>query len=812
MMITGNVVEMLMWVSSILCLMCVSNGFDPLDNYLIDCGSPTTNTSVGDRVFVVDNSDSNTLSTPQNIFASTTLKPISASNDSALYQTARILVGASRYTFPIRKPGRHWIRLHFFPFIYQNYNLSMAKFSVSAQNFTLIKEFQVENGPQVKEYSLNLTYSDLTLTFIPSSKSFAFVNALEVLSLPDDLIPEGARTIGQQDSYQIVSKKALETVARVNMGSKAVSPQNDPLWRLWVSDDTFLIHNNLAKFVSNTKAVNFTSGTGAAEYIAPSSVYGTATMLNSEADPSMNANLTWRFVVDPGFEYLVRFHFCDIVSPSPNTLFFNVYINSMLVLANLDLSKLTSNILGAPYFMDVITRVNDISKLNVSVGPSNVGNPWPNAMLNGLEIMKISNAKSSLDALDSDLKKNSKMKVVVIVGLTIGVFTAVIVAILLFLLCRRRRKRAHVNHSKAEENFNGTGIFSSSKRGYSFPFVAIQEATDNFSESLVIGVGGFGKVYKGILRDETKVAVKRGVSDSGFAEFRTEIEMLSLVRHRHLVSLIGYCDEQNEMIIIYEYMENGTLKNHLHGSNVPSLSWQQRLEICIGSARGLHYLHTSSAKAIIHRDVKPANILLDENLMAKVADFGLSRSGPEIDKSHVSTAVKGSFGYLDPEYLIRQQLTEKSDVYSFGVVMLEVLCGRPVIDPSLPREKVNLVEWAMKSQKRGQLEEIVDPRLAGQIKPDSLSKFGEIAGKCLAESGVDRPSMGDVLWNLECALRLQGDGKRFNDNGEILSQINHVNDLESSVSTAEFSMGSVGDLAAISMSKVFAQMVREDTR
>jgi hypothetical protein len=810
MMITGNVVELLMWVSSILCLICVSYGFDPVDHYLIDCGSPI-NTPVGDRVFVADNSDSNTLSTPQNISASTTQKPISSSNDSALYQTARILDGASRYTFPIRKPGRHWIRLHFFPFVYQNYNLSMAKFSVSAQNFTLIKEFQVENGPQVKEYSLNLTYSNLTLTFIPSSKSFAFINALEVLSLPDDLIPEGARTIGPQGSYQIVSKKALETVARVNMGNnnKSVSPQNDPLWRLWVSDDTLLIHNNLAKFVSNTKAVNFTRG-GVAEYIAPSSVYGTVTMLNSEADPFMNANLTWRFVVDPGFEYLVRYHFCDIVSGSGNTLFFNVYINSMLVLADLDLSKLTSNILGAPYFMDVITRVNDSSKLNVSVGPSNVGNHWPNAILNGLEIMKISNAKSSLDALDSDLKKKSKMRVGVIVGLTIGMFTAVIVAMVLFLLCRRRRRTcAHVSHSKAEENFN---IFSTSKRGYRYPFVAIQEATDNFSESLLIGVGGFGKVYKGILKDETKVAVKRGVSHLGFAEFRTEIEMLSLVRHRHLVSLIGYCDEQNEMIIIYEYMENGTLKNHLHTSNVPGLSWQQRLEICIGSARGLHYLHTSSAKAIIHRDVKPANILLDENLMAKVADFGLSRSGPEIDESHVSTAVKGSFGYLDPEYLIRQQLTEKSDVYSLGVVMLEVLCGRPVIDPSLSREKVNLVEWAMMLQKKGQLEEIVDPRLAGQIKPDSLRKFGEIAEKCLVERGVDRPSMGDVLWNLECALRLQGSGKSFNHNGETLSQINHVNNLESSVSSAQFSMGSVGDLAGISMSKVFAQLVREDVR
>ncbi|XP_027332565.1 probable LRR receptor-like serine/threonine-protein kinase At1g06840 isoform X2 [Abrus precatorius] len=284
----------------------------------------------------------------------------------------------------------------------------------------------------------------------------------------------------------------------------------------------------------------------------------------------------------------------------------------------------------------------------------------------------------------------------------------------------------------------------------SFDYEEMALATHNFSDSDQIGQGGYGKVYKGHLKDGTAVAIKRAQEGSlqGEREFLTEIQLLSRLHHRNLVSLIGYCDEEGEQMLVYEYMPNGTLRDHLSAYSKEPLGLSMRLKIALESAKGLLYLHTEANPPIFHRDVKASNILLDSRFTAKVADFGLSRLAPVPDiegnvPGHVSTVVKGTPGYLDPEYFLTHKLTDKSDVYSLGVVFLELVTGRP---PILHGE--NIIRQVNAAYQSGGIISVVDKRIES-YPIEYVERFLTLALKCCKDATDERPKMAEVARELE---------------------------------------------------------------
>ncbi|CAM6127254.1 unnamed protein product [Calypogeia fissa] len=290
-----------------------------------------------------------------------------------------------------------------------------------------------------------------------------------------------------------------------------------------------------------------------------------------------------------------------------------------------------------------------------------------------------------------------------------------------------------------------------------FTLFEVERATESFSPKNVVGEGGFGRVYRGLLEDGCKVAVK--VLTGEGSEFVAEVEVLSRLHHRNLVKLIGICTDNCTKCLIYELVSNGSLESHLHGVDrlVAPLDWRTRVKIALGAARGLAYLHEDSSPCIIHRDFKASNILLEDDFTPKVSDFGLAKVATEGGNEHVSTRVMGTFGYVAPEYAMTGHLLVKSDVYSYGVVLLELLTGRKPVNMDQPGGQENLVTWARPLLiNREALPLWIDPSLGNNYPPEDVAKMAGVAYRCVHPEVSQRPFMGEVVQALKLIYRESG--------------------------------------------------------
>lgn len=337
--------------------------------------------------------------------------------------------------------------------------------------------------------------------------------------------------------------------------------------------------------------------------------------------------------------------------------------------------------------------------------------------------------------------ESSKNKRAISGGVVGGIVALLILCLLAFLLIRKYKRQ--------EDDWKGDILGATELRGpVSFRYRDLKSATKNFSQENKLGEGGFGEVYKGTLKNGKIVAVKRlaiSRSETTKASFQSEVKLISNAHHRNLVRLLGCCGNRNDLLLVYEYMANGSLDKFLFGEKSELLSWKQRFDIIVGMAKGISYLHQEFHVCIIHRDIKPSNILLDDNFQPKIADFGLARLLPG-DQSHLSTRFAGTLGYTAPEYALHGQLTEKVDTYSFGVVILEIISGRRNSNPKLEPINQYLLEWAWKLYEEDDLTELMDKSLnPNDSELEEIKRVMKIALLCTQSMVAVRPTMSEVV-------------------------------------------------------------------
>ncbi|KAF5744070.1 serine/threonine-protein kinase CDL1 [Tripterygium wilfordii] len=373
---------------------------------------------------------------------------------------------------------------------------------------------------------------------------------------------------------------------------------------------------------------------------------------------------------------------------------------------------------------------------------------------------------------DDEYRRKERTALVAIVVLASLAVVSLLVAFSYYCYIRnkvakRLKSQKRINHEdKRGVNHEDKGGFANmqvdKEKGLQvFTFKQLHSATGGFTKSNVVGNGAFGLVYRGVLSDGRKVAIKflDQAGKQGEEEFKMEVELLCWLRSPYLLALLGYCSDSNRKLLVYQFMTNGGLQEHLYplsGSNslTSKLNWETRLRIALEAAKGLEYLHEHVNPPVIHRDFKSSNILLDKDFHAKISDFGLAKLGSEKAGGHVSTRVLGTQGYVAPEYALTGHLTTKSDVYSYGVVLLELLTGRVPVDMKKPHGEGVLVSWALPHlTDREKVVQIMDPSLEGQYSMKEVIQVAAIAAMCVQQEADYRPLMADVVQSLVPLVR-----------------------------------------------------------
>ncbi|KAK8508036.1 hypothetical protein V6N11_073544 [Hibiscus sabdariffa] len=757
------------------CVSADESAYSLLETILLDCGSSASQAlSYDGRNWTSDSShfvDSNS----GNDFPMSKSSSDGTSVPEVPYRTARIFHSQFTYMFNVT-PGSMFVRLHFYPDSYMNINASESFLTVTAGNYTLVRNFsaylhanQIKSPYFFKEFVVHAENSTLNLTFSPStngSNSYAFVNGIEIVSMPLDLYYRGNNV------------SALETMHRVNVGGQSIPPNQDTgMSRSWTMDSSYIFGSAFGvENYGSDSSITYPKEVPA--YTAPEEVYKTARSMGPSPEININYNLSWTFPIDSGFMYLIRVHLCEIAREITkiNQRVFDIFINNQVVERGIDIIA-SGHGNDIPLYRDYTVLVPNQTMrqdLWLELHPNLETKPqYYDAILNGVEIFKVSNSDGNLAGLNPSLEngssddgdepsfssRSSKSSTRVILIITGSLLAFVLAISLCVYLVAFRRKRMLEQARKKNAG--------SSLPFHSFSISEIKIATDNFNEAKLIDRGAFGLVYKGYIdRWSTPVTINRmiqAISKHELDKFDAELRMHHHIRHQNLLRLIGYCTEENKMILVYESMPNGTLFELLHFPDQRQrspLSWNERLEICVEAARGLHYLHSAMAYPIIHGDIKTSNIFLDRNWMPKISGFLPSKLALMMSAhSRINPNMKHTIAHLDPEYYKLRNLTEKSDVFSFGVMLLELLSRKQAISPEAGATNADhgesLVQWALACIKKSEADRLVDRHLNGKIVPASLAKFVDIIEKCVADEGANRPSMIEVLCSLELAQQLQ---------------------------------------------------------